>query len=125
MIARSDLDLTGALNPERMRAVILEDLDQLPALPDDEDLVPSSTVKKENGGISDMTLWRWSPLIQFPQPDFIINGRKYWKRRTLRRHRQHIETHKPHPTGAASFISSSPRRQSRATERKNSDARSD
>src|SRR6516225_1001189 len=69
-----------------MRAVIPDDLDHLPALPDDEDLVPSPAVKRENGGISDMTLWRWTrnPRIQFPQPDLIINGRKYWKRKTLR-----------------------------------------
>jgi len=37
--------------------VVRDDLDFLPALPDDEDLVPSPIVKKENGGISDMTLW--------------------------------------------------------------------
>ncbi len=74
--------------------VHLDDLDSLPALPDDEDLVPSSVVKRENGSVSDMTLWRWtrSPRIQFPPPDFILNGRKYWKRRTLRRHRARIET---------------------------------
>jgi hypothetical protein len=33
--------------------------ERLPALPDDDDLVPSSVVKRENGGICDMTLWRW------------------------------------------------------------------
>jgi hypothetical protein len=62
-------------------------------LPDDDDLLPSSIVKKENGDISDMTLWRWTrdPIIQFPQPDLVINNRKYWKRGTLRRHRQRIE----------------------------------
>ena len=32
---------------------------RLPPLPDDDDLVPSSVVKRENGGICDMTLWRW------------------------------------------------------------------
>jgi hypothetical protein len=71
----------------------VNDLDFVPALPDDEDLVPSSIVKKENGGISDMTLWRWmrDPRIQFPRADIIINGRKYWKRRTLRRHRRRLE----------------------------------
>jgi hypothetical protein len=71
----------------------VNDLDFVLALPDDEDLVPSSIVKKENGGISDMTLWRWmrDPRIQFPRPDIIINGRKYWKRRTLRRHRRRLE----------------------------------
>jgi hypothetical protein len=66
--------------------------DFLPALPDDEDLVPSPIVKKENGGISDMTLWRWTrdQRIRFPPPDVVINGRKYWKRKTLRQHRQRI-----------------------------------
>jgi hypothetical protein len=34
-------------------------LEQLPSLPDDDDLIPSSVVKRENGGICDMTLWRW------------------------------------------------------------------
>jgi len=37
-----------------------EALEQLPPLPDDDDLVPSSVVKRENGGICDMTLYRWS-----------------------------------------------------------------
>lgn len=73
------------------------DLNQLPVLPDDDDLVSSTAVKRENGGICDMTLWRWTndprSRVRFPPPDFIINGRKYWKRRTLRRHRQQIETH--------------------------------
>jgi hypothetical protein len=66
------------------------------SLPDDDDLVPSRVVKRENGGISDMTLWRWTRdlRIQFPQPDLVINGRKYWKRRTLRRHRQRLEMQK-------------------------------
>jgi hypothetical protein len=61
---------------------------------DDEDLVASPVVKRESGGISDMTLWRWTrdPRIQFPKPDLIINGRKYWKRKTLRQHRQRIKT---------------------------------
>jgi hypothetical protein len=64
-----------------------------PILVDDDDLVPSSVVKKENGGITDMTLWRWTrdPRIQFPAPDVILNQRRYWKRRTLRLHRQRIE----------------------------------
>jgi hypothetical protein len=72
--------------------VARDTLDFLPAPPDDEDLVPSRIVKKENGGISDMTLWRWTrdPRIRFPPPDVVINGRKYWKRKTLRQHGQRI-----------------------------------
>jgi hypothetical protein len=62
-------------------------------LPDDDDYVPAAIVKKENGIVSDMTLWRWlrDPQIQFPAPDAIINGRRYWKRGTLRQYRQRIE----------------------------------
>jgi hypothetical protein len=70
-------------------------LEQLPSLPDDDDLVPSSVVKRENGGICDMTLWRWTyepgSEVPFPPPDLVINNRKYWKRRTLRQHRHRLE----------------------------------
>ena len=70
-------------------------LEQLPALPDDDDLVPSSVVKRENGGICDMTLWRWTndprSKVQFPPPDIVINHRNYWKRRTLRQYRRRLE----------------------------------
>jgi hypothetical protein len=78
-----------------------------------------------------MTLYRWShpgrskdsqeqtpeesAKIPFPPPDFVINGRRYWKRRTLRAHRYRLELQKPHPVkGAASFVQS-PRRQTRST----------
>jgi hypothetical protein len=63
-------------------------------LPDDDELVPSAPTKREFGIGSDMTLWRWShdPRIKFPQPDIVINGRKYWKRGTLRRFRQRLES---------------------------------
>ena len=57
-----------------------------------DDLVPDPQVADEFN-VSLMTLWRWTrdPIIQFPQPDLVINNRKYWKRGTLRRHRQRIE----------------------------------
>lgn len=64
----------------------------LPVLPDDNDLVSSKTVRKENGNVSHMTIWRWrhSAKVQFPPPDVVINERNYWKRRTLRLHRARI-----------------------------------
>ena len=73
------------------------------AAADDDDLVPASVVKRENGGISDMTIWRWQrdPRIQFPPPDLVLNGRRYWKRRTLRQHRQRIENLPKETTKAA------------------------
>jgi hypothetical protein len=70
-----------------------DSLEQLPALPNDDDLVPSGAVKEQFGNISDMTVWRWqrNPRVRFPLPDFVINGRNYWTRRTLRRHRHRME----------------------------------
>jgi hypothetical protein len=65
---------------------------ELPSLPDDDDLVPSGIVRRENGGVSSMTLWRWTrdPRVRFPPPDIVINNRNYWTRKTLRRHRARI-----------------------------------
>ena len=42
-------------------------------------------VRARQGGISDMSLWRWTkdPNIAFPQPDDRRNGRKYWKLSTI------------------------------------------
>ena len=79
-----------------MVTVDCDALEQLPSLPDDDDLVPSSVVKRENGGICDMTLWRWTyepgSEVPFPEPDLIINNRRYWKRKTLRQYRRRLET---------------------------------
>jgi hypothetical protein len=35
--------------------------------------------------VTDMTLWRWSrdPKVQFPPPDVVIRGRRYWRRDTI------------------------------------------
>jgi len=35
------------------------------------------------GGISPMTLWRWTRKLGFPQPDIIIQRRKFWRKSTL------------------------------------------
>lgn len=54
---------------------------------DDEALLNSAQVKALFSGVSDMAIWRWTrdPRVQFPEPDVRINGRKYWKRGTIRR----------------------------------------
>jgi hypothetical protein len=60
-------------------------LDERPVDPDD--LLSSRKVRAACGGWSDMTLWRNShhpnPEIAFPAPDIVLNGRKYWRRRTV------------------------------------------
>jgi hypothetical protein len=54
---------------------------------DPDDLLSSNAVRAACGNWSDMTLWRYShhpdPEIAFPAPDVVLNGRKYWRRRTI------------------------------------------
>ena len=54
---------------------------------DDSDLVTSTEMRRMLGGISAMTVWRWthSETIQFPAPDAIIAGRSFWRKGTIRR----------------------------------------
>jgi predicted DNA-binding transcriptional regulator AlpA len=46
-------------------------------------LLESNAVRAYCGGISTMTLWRWSAEHGFPQPDLILSRRRFWKRSTL------------------------------------------
>jgi predicted DNA-binding transcriptional regulator AlpA len=48
-------------------------------------LLPSARVKELCGGISNMTLWRWTQAIGFPQPDLVIQRRKFWRRSSVDR----------------------------------------
>lgn len=54
---------------------------------DDETLLDSNATRARCGGKTNMTLWRWQrdPRVQFPRPDMVINGRRYWRLGTLRR----------------------------------------
>ena len=54
---------------------------------DDETLLNSGQVKASVGDVTDMCLWRWTrdPRVQFPAPDMVINGRRYWQVGTIRR----------------------------------------
>jgi predicted DNA-binding transcriptional regulator AlpA len=51
--------------------------------PDPNDLLNSAAVRQIAGGISDMTLWRWTRERGFPQPDATIARRKFWRRSTV------------------------------------------
>jgi len=59
--------------------------DQATRAPDPDDLLPTREVRIACGDVADMTLWRWThdPEILFPEPDMVLNGRKYWRRRTV------------------------------------------
>jgi len=50
-----------------------------------ERLLTATQVKERFGGISDMSLWRWSrdPALGFPVP-IIINGRKFYREAEIR-----------------------------------------
>lgn len=49
----------------------------------DDDWLTTGAVCNACGGVSAMTLWRWTRQLGFPRPDRILNGRKYWLRSTV------------------------------------------
>ena len=53
---------------------------------DDDAMLTSLQVRQQVGNVSDMALWRWTrdERVRFPEPDLIINNRRYWYRRTIR-----------------------------------------
>jgi predicted DNA-binding transcriptional regulator AlpA len=53
------------------------------ALGQPDDLLTSAGLRAICGGISDMTLWRWTHQRDFPKPDVVINRRKFWRRSTV------------------------------------------
>jgi predicted DNA-binding transcriptional regulator AlpA len=53
------------------------------APPAADDLLTSGRVKAALGGVSEMTLWRWSRQRDFPLPDLIVARRKFWRRSTV------------------------------------------
>lgn len=48
-----------------------------------DDWLITAAVRESCGGVSDMTIWRWTRTLGFPAPDRILNGRKYWRRSTV------------------------------------------
>jgi hypothetical protein len=62
-------------------------LDKATRAVDPDDLLPSREVRAGCGDWSNMTLWRYThhpdPEVAFPEPDVVLNGRKYWRRRTI------------------------------------------
>jgi predicted DNA-binding transcriptional regulator AlpA len=53
----------------------------------DDVLLDSKQTRASVGQKSDMCIWRWQrdPRVQFPKPDVMINGRRYWYAGTIRR----------------------------------------
>ena len=58
------------------------------------DLLTAPAVKTALGGISEMTLWRWTKTLGFRAPDLIIARRKFWRRRTIQTWLAERETRK-------------------------------
>ena len=52
---------------------------------DGDRLLTSSAVRERLGGVSNMCLWRWAKddRIRFPEPDMVLNGRRYWRLSTI------------------------------------------
>ena len=53
--------------------------------PSEDDLLTSTGLKASLGGISEMTLWRWTRERGFPKPDLVIGRRKFWRRATVQK----------------------------------------
>jgi len=47
---------------------------------DPEELLNAARVRALCGGCSDMSIWRWTRDLGFPQADVVINRRRLWKR---------------------------------------------
>jgi hypothetical protein len=71
-----------------------------PAIDDAERLIDINYIRDDLGGITPMTIWRWSrgddPEIRFPPPTLILSGKKRlwflgvyrdWKARVVQRGR--------------------------------------
>jgi hypothetical protein len=53
---------------------------------DADELLGSTAVRRLVGGVTAMTLCRWqqpNSQMGFPPPDRVLNGRRYWFRRTI------------------------------------------
>ena len=53
---------------------------------DGERLLTTAAVQARLGGVSKMCIWRWArdPKTAFPEPDLVLNSRKYWRLATIR-----------------------------------------
>lgn len=54
---------------------------------DNDPMLDVAGVCAEVGDKTPMTLWRWQrdERVQFPQPDLMINNRRYWYRSSIKR----------------------------------------
>lgn len=48
----------------------------------ENELIPSSQLRKLFGGVTDMSIWRWLrlPNDPLPPPVAVISGRRFWRR---------------------------------------------
>ena len=86
-MVRTEATLQIAQTPARPRVK--------PAQPaDDDTLLTSAQVRAQAGGVSSMCIWRWTrdPRVMFPEPDVIINKRKYWMAGTIRQFKARVAT---------------------------------
>jgi predicted DNA-binding transcriptional regulator AlpA len=50
---------------------------------DGDPLMASADTRRYLGGISEMTLWRWLQILDFPAPDMTLQRRRFWRRSTV------------------------------------------
>jgi predicted DNA-binding transcriptional regulator AlpA len=49
---------------------------------DDIALIPAPLLRRKLG-VSEMTVWRWLAAGRFPEPDVVVNRRRFWKVSTV------------------------------------------
>jgi hypothetical protein len=60
-----------------------------PTATDDDELLPEAQLKRIFGNVAPITIYRWRrDDPDFPAPDFIQNGRRFYTRRKIRAYRQ-------------------------------------
>jgi predicted DNA-binding transcriptional regulator AlpA len=47
--------------------------------PERDPLLDAHATKEHLGNISEMTFWRWGRDLGFPEPDFVIGRRRFWR----------------------------------------------
>jgi predicted DNA-binding transcriptional regulator AlpA len=53
--------------------------EQIAGTPDRDPLLDAHATKQHLGNISEMTFWRWGQSLGFPEPNFVIGRRRFWR----------------------------------------------
>ena len=69
--------------------------------PREDRYLSAKQVRRRYGGKSDMTIWRWTrdPDLNFPEPDLVIRGQRFWRESRLEAWEKRVGTRRPSSFG--------------------------